>query len=43
MVDFKELTGLTRKTAIPILEYLDKHEYTKREGNIRIAGKNKDG
>ena len=43
VVDFKELTGLTRKTAIPILEYLDKHEYTKREGNIRIAGKNKDG
>ena len=43
VVDFKDLTGLTRKTAIPILEFLDKHEYTKREGNIRIAGKNKDG
>ena len=43
VVDFKDLTGLTRKTAIPMLEYLDKHEYTKREGNIRIAGKNKDG
>ena len=39
VVDFKDLTGLTRKTAIPMLEYLDKHEYTKREGNIRIAGK----
>ena len=43
VVDFKDLTGLTRKTAIPMLEYLDKHEYTKREGNIRIAGKIKDG
>ena len=38
--DFKELTGLTRKTAIPLLEYLDKYEYTHREGNIRFAGKN---
>ena len=43
VVDFKDLTGLTRKTAIPMLEFLDKYEYTKREGNIRIAGKNKDG
>ena len=39
VVDFKDLTGLTRKTAIPMLEFLDKYEYTKREGNIRIAGK----
>ena len=38
--DFKALTGLTRKTAIPLLEYLDKYEYTHREGNLRFAGKN---
>jgi len=38
--DFKELTGLTRKTAIPLLEYLDNSKYTYREGNVRFAGKN---
>ena len=36
--DFKKLTGLTRKTAIPLLEYLDKKKYTIRSGNVRIMG-----
>ena len=43
IADFKKLTGLTRKTAIPVLEYLDEHEYTHRDGNIRIAGTKKNG
>jgi len=36
--DFKNLTGLSRKTAIPILEYLDKNQFTVRQENIRIIG-----
>ncbi|MFC1550571.1 selenocysteine-specific translation elongation factor [Candidatus Neomarinimicrobiota bacterium] len=35
---FKDLTGLTRKSAIPILEYLDKIQFTKRDGNDRLKG-----
>jgi selenocysteine-specific elongation factor len=33
---FKELTGLTRKYAIPLLEYLDREHVTRREGEERI-------
>ena len=33
---FKELTGLTRKYAIPLLEYLDRERVTRRQGNERI-------
>ena len=36
--NFKTLTGLTRKDAIPLLEFLDKNNYTKRVGNERISG-----
>ena len=36
--DFKKLTGLTRKTAIPLLEYFDKKQYTIRKENFRIIG-----
>ena len=38
VADFKGLTGLTRKTAIPFLEYLDKNRYTNRKDNIRLIG-----
>jgi selenocysteine-specific elongation factor len=34
--EFKILSGLTRKIAIPLLEYLDDNQYTKRIGNYRI-------
>ncbi len=37
--DFKELTKLTRKSAIPLLEYFDKIQFTERKGNIRNQGK----
>lgn len=40
--DFKELTGLSRKTAIPLLEYLDKNHYTIREENVRMKGESID-
>ena len=33
---FKEMTGLTRKYAIPLLEYLDRERVTRREGDVRI-------
>ena len=33
---FKELTGLSRKYAIPLLEYLDRERITRRQGDERI-------
>ena len=36
---FKELTGLTRKFSIPILEYLDRIKITMRIGDKRILRK----
>jgi selenocysteine-specific elongation factor len=35
VADFKELTGLTRKYAIPLLEMLDQMGVTRRKGRIR--------
>jgi selenocysteine-specific elongation factor len=34
---FKALTGLSRKNAIPLLEYLDQVGLTKRVGDVRVA------
>jgi selenocysteine-specific elongation factor len=34
--DFKDLTGLSRKYAIPLLAYLDRERVTRREGTDRI-------
>jgi selenocysteine-specific elongation factor len=34
--DFKSITHTTRKHAIPLLEYLDEHQITQREGDHRI-------
>ncbi len=33
---FKELTGITRKYAIPLLEYLDRDRVTRRAGDERV-------
>jgi selenocysteine-specific elongation factor len=33
---FKDLTGVSRKYAIPLLEYLDRERVTRRVGNARI-------
>ena len=33
---FKELTGITRKYAIPLLEYLDRQRFTRRAGDERV-------
>jgi selenocysteine-specific elongation factor len=32
---FKDLAGVTRKHAIPLLEYLDRERITRRVGDIR--------
>jgi selenocysteine-specific elongation factor len=32
---FKELTGVSRKYAIPLLEYLDRQRVTRRVGDVR--------
>ena len=34
--EFKELTGLSRKFAVPLLEYLDGQRVTRRVGDERI-------
>jgi len=36
--DLKNLTGTTRKHAIPLLTFLDSQGYTRREGDVRVAG-----
>ncbi len=36
VADFKDLFDLTRKHAIPLLEYLDRERFTRRQGNERI-------
>ena len=38
--DFKKISGLTRKTAIPVLEFLDQKKYTIRNDNVRTIGQN---
>jgi selenocysteine-specific elongation factor len=35
---FRELSGMTRKLGIPMLEYLDQNDFTLRKGDVRIAG-----
>ncbi|MEZ4237130.1 MAG: SelB C-terminal domain-containing protein [Myxococcota bacterium] len=35
--DFKEITGLSRKSAIPLLEWLDKQRVTRRDGDRRVS------
>jgi selenocysteine-specific elongation factor len=36
IASFKDLTGLTRKYAIPLLEYLDRERVTRRVGDERV-------
>ena len=34
---FKDWTGISRKYAIPLLEFLDREKVTRREGDERIV------
>ena len=36
IADFKELAGVSRKFAIPLLEYLDRSGVTRRVGDYRV-------
>jgi selenocysteine-specific elongation factor len=36
--DFKDRFGISRKFAVPLLEYLDSRGYTRRDGDRRLAG-----
>jgi len=38
VVQFKKLTGLTRKSVIPLLEYFDRKNITIRDGDKRLKG-----
>jgi selenocysteine-specific elongation factor len=41
--DFKDALGLSRKYAVPLLEFLDMNNYTRREGDDRVAGPELEG
>jgi selenocysteine-specific elongation factor len=34
--EFKDWTGISRKYAIPLLEYLDREHVTRRDGDSRL-------
>ncbi len=34
----KEIMGLSRKHAVPLLEFFDRQRWTERRGDVRIAG-----
>ncbi len=36
MANFREITGITRKWMIPLLEYMDRTQVTMRRGDVRI-------
>ena len=36
--EFRELSGLARKLGIPMLEHLDRSGWTRRAGDVRVAG-----
>jgi len=38
VTDLKDLLGITRKYAIPLLTYLDNQKFTQRDGDIRRTG-----
>ena len=37
VADFKSWTNVSRKYAIPLLEYLDHQRVTKRDGDVRVV------
>jgi selenocysteine-specific elongation factor len=38
VADLKEMFGLSRKYAVPLLEHLDQSGFTRRSGDERVAG-----
>ena len=39
---FKDLAGVSRKYAIPLLEYFDREQVTRRAGDKRLISQNRD-
>ena len=39
VADIKDALGVSRKQAVPILEYLDRLLWTERQGDVRVAGR----
>jgi selenocysteine-specific elongation factor len=37
VASFKQMTGLSRKYAIPLLEYLDRERVTRKDGDLRLV------
>jgi selenocysteine-specific elongation factor len=37
VASFKQMTGLSRKYAIPLLEYLDRQRVTRKDGDLRLV------
>ena len=37
VASFKQMTGLSRKYAIPLLEYLDRERVTRKNGDLRLV------
>jgi selenocysteine-specific elongation factor len=40
VAEFKDLINVTRKFAVPLLEYFDKKGITRRQGDVRVLAKN---
>jgi selenocysteine-specific elongation factor len=36
MSELREALGVSRKYAIPLMEYFDTHGFTRREGDVRV-------
>jgi selenocysteine-specific elongation factor len=36
VADFKALGGISRRSAIPLLEYFDREGFTRRVGDLRV-------
>ena len=39
LAEFRDMTGSSRKYALPLLEYMDKQGITKRVEDYRVLGK----
>jgi selenocysteine-specific elongation factor len=39
VADFKTITGVSRKYAVPLLEYLDARGVSRRQGDNRVPGR----
>ena len=39
VAEIRDLLGTTRKYAVPLCEYLDRVGVTRREGDLRLAGR----